>query len=334
MLQKDIFELEEKRLEEEIKKRGVKRVLLQLPNGLKPCGPRLAAAIERAGATAIISGDPCYGACDIAVSEAQDLEADLIVHYGHTMMLERTKVPVIYFEAHAKIPNKKVIKKAIKLLKPWKRIGLVTTIQHIENLDEARSMLFSAGKDVYIGNSCDTLYPGQILGCNYLNAKSIALNVEAFLFLGGGRFHPLGLALATMKPVVAADPFEKKVYSLNDDVNRMLRRRWAEIEEARKAEIYGIIVGLKPGQNRLEAAVKVREELKRKGKKVYLLALREITPTSLDHFSVFEAYINTACPRISLDEPSIFSRPVLTLREAYVMLGKIRWEDLLEEGII
>jgi len=333
-MQEDIFELEEKRLQLEIRKRGAKRVLLQLPNGLKPDGLRLAAAIECAGATAIISGDPCYGACDIAISEAQDLKADLIVHYGHTMMLEHTKVPVIYFEARAKVPVKKVVEKAVELLKPWKRIGLVTTVQHIDSLDEAREMLSSAGKDVYVGESCDALYPGQILGCNYLNAKAIASDVEAFLFLGGGRFHPLGLALATMKPVVAADPFEGKAYSLDAYARRVLMKRWAQIEEARKAEVYGVIIGLKPGQNRLEAAFEMRDALKREGKRAYLLALREITATSLSQFPFIEAYINTACPRISLDEPSIFPRPVLTLKEAYVMLGRIKWENLLEEGII
>ncbi len=333
-MQKEIFELEEKRLEEEIKKHRAKRVLLQLPNGLKPEGPRLAAAIERTGATAIISGDPCYGACDIALSEAQDLDVDLIVHYGHTAMIRKTKIPVIYFEARAKIPVKAVIKKAVNLLKPWKSIGLATTVQHISNLDEARNILSSAGKDVHLGEACDMLYAGQVLGCNYINAKSIASDVEAFLFLGGGRFHPLGLALSTMKPVIVADPFEGKAYSLEDEARRVLRKRWAEIEEARKAEIYGVIVGLKPGQRDLEAAFEVRDALRREGKKAYLLALREITATSLGHFPIFEAYINTACPRISLDEPSIFPRPILTLKEAYVMLGRTKWEDLLEEGII
>ena len=290
--------------------------------------------VERAGATAIISGDPCYGACDVALSEAQELGADLIIHYGHTMMMEHTEVPVVYFEAPAGIPIRKVVKKAVKLLEPWKRIGLATTVQHIKSLGEAEEILSSAGKDVHIGDACETLYPGQVLGCNYINAKAIASDVEAFLFIGGGRFHPLGLALATMKPVVAADPFEEKACSLDAYVRRILRKRWAEIEEARKAEIYGVIVGFKPGQNRLGAALEVREALKREGKEAYILALREITSTSLSQFPSIEAFINTACPRISMDEPSIFPRPVLTLKEAYVMLGRMRWETLLEEGIL
>jgi 2-(3-amino-3-carboxypropyl)histidine synthase len=333
-MRNEVFELEERRLEEEIRRRKAKRVLLQLPNGLKREGPRLADVIERAGATAIISGDPCYGACDIALSAAMSVDADLIVHYGHTMMMEQAEVPVVYFEAHVRIPVKKAVEKAVKMLKPWRRIGLATTVQHVDYLDEVRRMLSSAGKEVYIGDACQTLHPGQVLGCNYLNAKAISPRVKAFLFLGGGRFHPLGLALATMKPVISADPFEGNAYSLENEMRRVLRKRWAGIEEAKGAENFGVIIGLKPGQFRLEAALEVRDALRQKGKKAYLVALREITSTSLGHFPFFEAYINTACPRISLDEPSIFSRPVLTLKEAYVMLGKTRWEDLLAEGII
>jgi len=333
-MEKELYELEVKRLEEEVKRRNAKRVLIQLPDGLKPYGLRLASAVESAGATAIISGDPCYGACDIAISEAKELDVDLIVHYGHTKMLEHVDVPIIYFKAHVRIPIEEVIKKAIKMLKPWKRIGLATTVQHIDDLDEIGRLLSSAGKIVHVGNTCSMLSPGQVLGCNYINAKTIASDVDAFLFFGGGRFHPLGLALATMKPVIAADPFQEKAFSLESDMRKILRRRWAMIEEARKSEIFGVIIGLKPGQKRLKAALEIMEELKRKGKRPYLLALREITSTSLGNFPKIEAYVNTACPRIFFDDSSIAPRPVLTLKEAYVALGKITWENLLKEGII
>ena len=330
----DLFDLEEERLGEEIKKRGAGVVLLQLPDGLKPLATRLASIVERAGASVIISGEPCYGACDVALAEARELNADLIIHYGHTMMLRDLDIPTIYFEAHAKISVEKAVRRAIGLLKPWRRIGLVTTVQHVENLEAARRILSSAGKEVHVGNASSILHPGQILGCDYTNAKVISSNVEAFLFVGGGRFHPLGLALATMKPVVAADPFEDRAYSLNGDAKRILKRRWAEIEEARKAETYGVIIGLKPGQKRLKEAFRVKKKIEEMRKKAYLISLREITDQTLRNFQEFEAYINTACPRISIDEAAAFRQPVLTLKEAYVMLGEISWEKLLEEGII
>ena len=330
----DLFDLEEERLGEEIKKRGAKRVLLQLPDGLKPLAARLASIVERAGASVIISGEPCYGACDVALAEAKELNADLIIHYGHTMMLRDLNIPTIYFEAHAEIPVEEAVRKAIDLLKPWRRIGLATTVQHVKKLEAARRILSSAGKEVHVGNASSMLHPGQVLGCDYTNAKAISQNVEAFLFVGGGRFHPLGLALTTMKPVVAADPFECRAYSLDADARRILRQRWAEIEEARKAETYGVIIGLKPGQKRLREAFRIKNKIEEAGKKAYLISLREITDQMLRNFREFEAYINTACPRISIDEATAFRQPVLTLKEAYVMLGEMSWEKLLEKGII
>ena len=330
----DLFNLEEERLGEEIKKRGAKRVLLQLPDGLKPLAARLASIVERAGASVIISGEPCYGACDVALAEAKELNADLIIHYGHTMMLRDLDIPTVYFEAHAEIPVEEAVRKAIDLLKPWRRIGLATTVQHVKKLEAARRILSSAGKEVHVGNASSMLHPGQVLGCDYTNAKAISQNVEAFLFVGGGRFHPLGLALTTMKPVVAADPFECRAYSLAADARRILRQRWAEIEEARRAETYGVIIGLKPGQKRLREAFRVKNKIEEAGKKAYLISLREITDQMLRNFREFEAYINTACPRISIDEAAAFRQPVLTLKEAYVMLGETSWEKLLEKGII
>jgi len=331
-----LFELEESRLKEEISKRGAKRVLLQLPDGLKPQGPRLAAVIEHAGADAIISGDPCYGACDLPLCEAESLKVDLVVHYGHTGMVgdEKTRAPTIYVEARADIGIEKVVEMSLSHLELWHRIGLATTIQHIHMLSEARQVLEAAGKTVYVGDAGHMKYPGQVLGCDYSNAKSVSAKVEAFLFVGGGRFHALGLSLATMKPIVVADPFEQRAYPIEAEGQKTLKRRWSEISQARKAETFGVIVGLKPGQMSVETALEIKKDLERSGKKAVLLALREIVPGALMQFPTIEAHVNTACPRIALDEPSAFTKPVLTVREAYVALGKIGWEDLLNEGFI
>jgi len=333
-MENEIFELEEERLKEEIIKRGARKILIQLPEGLKKEGPRLAALVEEAGALAIVSADPCYGACDLALPEAEKLAADLIVHYGHTELTGSERVPIIYMEARAGVDIKTAVEKALDYLKPWRKIGLATTVQHIHMLEEARRILNNAGKTVYIGDAGRTKYPGQVIGCDYSNAKSILGEAEAFLFIGGGRFHALGLALATMKPTVVADPFEGRAYSVDEDAQRIIKRRWTDICEAEKAHIFGILIGLKSGQSHIESALKIKQDLENKERKAVLLALREITPEVLLQFPTLEAYVNTACPRISIDEPSGFTKPVLTVKETYVMLGETRWEDLLREGLI
>ena len=51
------FDFEEERIKQEIAKLGAKRVLLQMPEGLKPEAPKIAKIVEKTGALAIISAD-------------------------------------------------------------------------------------------------------------------------------------------------------------------------------------------------------------------------------------------------------------------------------------
>ena len=304
-----------------------------MPEGLKPQGPRLAEVVEETGAVVIVSGDPCYGACDLAVQEAEGLKADLIVHYGHSQLSSRPEhVPVVYIEAKSTITLKAAVENALPLLRTSNRVGLVTTVQHAERLDEAKAALLAAGKSVAVGDSGRLKYAGQVIGCDYSNARAIVNEVDSFLFVGGGRFHAIGVALATSKPTVVADPYEARAYSVDHGAERIRKQRWASIEEAMRAERFGVLIGLKYGQKRLEKALEISKRLKAAGKMPTLLAIGEVTPDSLMQYPTIHAYVNTACPRISLDDATKFHKPVLTTNEALVIAGEITWERLLKKG--
>jgi 2-(3-amino-3-carboxypropyl)histidine synthase len=326
------FDLEETRLREEIKKRKPKIVFLQLPEGLKPAAPRLASIVEELGAMPIVSSDPCYGACDLPLSEAKLLNADLIVHYGHTPLTLNTELPVVYVEAKAKIGIKEAMTKALPFLESWNKIGLVTTVQHVHQLDEAKKLLEAAGKTVFGGNADSTKHPGQVLGCDFGNAQSVSEEVEAFLFVGGGRFHAMGVTLATGKPTIIADPYEELAYSIHHDARRIIMQRWGNISEAKEAKSFGVLISLKSGQMRLRAALDIKEKIERNGRKATLLALREVTPSVLMQFPTLDAFVNTACPRLSLDDAPNYDKPLLYFNEALVLLGEMTWEELLRKG--
>lgn len=329
------FDLEEGRLAKEVKRRGSKLVLIQLPEGLKPQAPQLAEIVEKAGAVAVISADPCYGACDLAEEEAKSLNADLLVHLGHSQIRQtgtRERVPTIYIEAEARLSLKATLKKALPLINSWRHIGLVTAIQHVSRLDEARRMLLAAGKSVAIGNAGKPDHAGQVIGCDFSNAHAVAKGIDAFLCICGGRFHAVGVALATSKPTVVADPYEARAYSVDGDAERTRRQRWASIQEAANGLRFGVLISLKTGQKRLEKALWVSKKLQEAGKRPILLAAREITPESLMQYPSIDAYVNTACPRLSLDDATRFKKPLLTVNEALVAVGEITWEQLLKRG--
>jgi len=326
------FDLEEKRLEEEIKKQKAKRVLIQLPEGLKTEGTHLASIAEQAGATAIISADPCYGACDLATLDAKSLGVDLIVHYGHSPMVKEGQTQTVYFEAKAKISSETAVQRATSLLEDWGKIGLVTTVQHVHTLEEAKKLLLKSGKTVAIGDTGHQKYAGQVTGCDYTNAKAIGEEVEAFLLIGGGRFHAIGVALATAKPTIVADPYEGRAHNVDEEVRKIINQRWGSISEAKEAKEFGVLIGLKTGQGRLELAMSMREKLEKNGRNTILLALKEVTPEALMQFPPIEAFVNTACPRVSIDDGNRFRRPVLTPDETLVALGEMSWEQLCKKG--
>ena len=73
-----------------LKKKGVKRVALQFPEGLKRQSATVAADLKAAGFEVILSGDPCYGACDLALDTL--MHADVLVHFGHSPVDEQPGV--------------------------------------------------------------------------------------------------------------------------------------------------------------------------------------------------------------------------------------------------
>jgi 2-(3-amino-3-carboxypropyl)histidine synthase len=260
------FDFEEERIKQEIARLNAKCVLLQMPEGLKPEAPRIAKIVEKTGVVVIVSADPCYGACDVATSEAELLGADLIIHFGHAKMLKHEKVSTVYLEARATLTVEAAVVSAVPLLAEYKKVGLATTVQHVQALDLVRELLMRAGKVVEIGDAGGLPYAGQVVGCDFSNVKSVATEVNAFLFVGGGKFHALGVALSTGKPTVIADPYGDIAYSVGEEVQKILKQRYASIEEASRGKNLGIIISLKPGQKRLDEALAIKKAAEKWGK--------------------------------------------------------------------
>jgi 2-(3-amino-3-carboxypropyl)histidine synthase len=323
-----MFDLEKDRVVEYLRKGNYNRVLLQFPEGLKPQGFKLAREIEEATSTEIIlSADPCYGACDLAVEAERTLKADAIVHYGHSRMIHDVG-NVLYVEVKATENVEQPLREALRLLAEEKRIGLATIVQHIGQLDYAARILKEAGKEPHIGRAGgNAMHDGQILGCDYTAARLIAGEVEAYIFIGGGDFHAIGIQLATGKRTIVADPYLNQARDMTETIKPLLRKRWASITKLRDSKRVGIVIGIKTGQTNLESAKTVKRLLERNGKQCVLLVSRECAPEGLESFTDVEAFVITSCPRLAIDDQDRFTRPILNVEEALIAAGKKRWED-------
>jgi len=130
---------------------------------------------------------------------------------------------------------------------------------------------------------------GQVLGCNFTSAR---VDCEEILYIGSGIFHPLGVAIATGKRVIAADPYLDRAAEVAPD--KFLRKRGGYIARAMDAEVFGIIVSTKSGQNRMELAMRLKALAEKHGKKGFIIEMELVTPEQLLAFKA-DAYVNTAC---------------------------------------
>jgi 2-(3-amino-3-carboxypropyl)histidine synthase len=293
--------------------RGARVVALQFPAGLKRRSVAVATALEKEGFSVLINGDPCYGACDLSLYLLE--YADVLVHFGHTPL---TWHPDVVYELCQVDFDVKVIHRALPFFS-GKAIGLVTTAQHTQMMDEVARELRSLGFSVVIRPGEErTPEPGQVLGCTFSAAR--IPGVSDILFIGTGLFHPLGIQLATGSRVVALDPLTGEVSLVDGD--RFLRKRHAFMEKARGAAAFGIIVSRKPGQNRYALA----QRLTTLGRTAFLVFMDEVSPAGLLDLG-FPAYVNTACPRLAYDDQIRFPVPVLTPSEFEILCGLRSWEE-------
>ncbi|MCR3883707.1 diphthamide biosynthesis enzyme Dph2 [Methanotrichaceae archaeon M04Ac] len=310
-----------------IKRSGARKVGVQVPEGLKRRVSAIAKEMEeKTGAEVIISGDPCYGACDVDLDLCR--ATDLVIHIGHSEMLVGDPLhdKVVYVEAKMEADVREAVERAADLVLA-RRVGVVTTVQHVHRMEDIVEVLEKRGIEAVVRpRGGRTHYPGQVLGCNYEAARYA--DVEEYLFVGTGRFHPLGVALATKKRVLAADPVTGEVAVI--DPTPMLKRRYGAIARAGDAERIAVIVSKKPGQKRMDLARKMAALGEEHGKEMVLVYLDRVVPDVLVNLGV-DAAVCTACPRIALDDQANYPVPILTPPEFEALLGVLKGDYLLDE---
>ena len=187
------------RIVETVEERDASTVGLQFPEGLKRRGPRVADDLRAelpAEVDVMISGKPCYGACDLDTYLMR--RTDVFVHFGHSPMKESEKI--IYVPLFSNVDVVPIMEESLAELPTpdgdEPAVGLVTTAQHMNKFDEMRAWLEERGYAVETRRGDERLtHEGQVLGCNYASAD---VDADYILYVGGGKFHPLGSAMTTV----------------------------------------------------------------------------------------------------------------------------------------
>lgn len=174
------------------------------------------------------------------------------------------------------------------------QIGLCSSVQFVESLKNISKQLSKKDKKVSLIETNNGFYKGQILGCSIIKNK----NFDAILYIGDGRFHPIQMKSEFNKKVFAYNPFSKVLNEVTG-VEKYFKREKGMLIKFLNSKQIGIILSTKPGQRFGDYKKLIRKYPK---KKFYKFISDNINFNQLQNFNFIEIWVNTACPRIGLED--------------------------------
>jgi 2-(3-amino-3-carboxypropyl)histidine synthase len=303
-----------------------RRVVLQVPAGLVRGAAELAGRLARElGVPVDLAARACFGACDPPTRDEAP-RADLAIVLGHAPIPNVASArPTFFVELRDAGGDPAALAEAVRSAGLPRRLGLVASVQHLGLLDPLGEALRGRGFEPHVGQGDRRLaYAGQALGCNYTGAEEVEGDVDGFLFVGTGQFHPIGLAFAVGKPVWSVDPLRGE---LDGPIDRgsLVQRRQLLVASVRDARRWGILVSTFAGQNRSPTALALQGRARAHGREAEILLAQRLDPADLLGRDV-DAFVCTACPRIALDDSANYPKPVLTPPEFLMALGELPLE--------
>ncbi|ORY80228.1 putative diphthamide synthesis protein-domain-containing protein [Leucosporidium creatinivorum] len=193
------------------------------------------------------------------------------------------------------------------------------------------------------------LSPGEILGCT---APRLDPDTDALIYVGDGRFHLESVMIANpLIPAFRYDPYTKRFARELYEHEEMRKMRGQAVEQARDSlrvtsaagkeetgggkDYWAVVLGTLGRQGNLRVLRSVTRHLTpspstatsltrttaRQPTPFIPMLLSELSPAKLALFTNISTFVQTSCPRLSIDWGYAFPKPLLSPYEASVALG-------------
>ncbi|KAL3497918.1 hypothetical protein ACH5RR_040650 [Cinchona calisaya] len=335
-----------------VRSSSAKRVALQFPEGLLMCSLIISDILQTFASVThcFVLGDVTYGACCVDDISAAALSADLLIHFGHSCLvpIDFTAIPCLYIFVEIFIDVNKLLNQ-IKLNFSSEKFSFILagTIQFSHAIRAVKPELEKLGFRVLVPQA-KPLSAGEVLGCT---APSVSISKEftgaerdkgegteeVIIFVADGRFHLEAFMIAN--PGVKAfryDPYLGKLFLEEYDYVGMKEERRRAIERARGVKNWGIVLGTLGRQGNPRILERLEGKMMEKGFEWTVVLMSEISPQRIALFEdSVDAWIQIACPRLSIDWGDAFGKPLLTTFEAEIALGDLPgWWERKSKGYV
>lgn len=295
-----------------------KRVGIQFPEGLQMFACMLSDILTEFGGLSecIILADIVFGACCVEDLTADELNLDLLVHYGHSCLIpiNETCMKTLYVFVDISININNLVDTLIYNFPDHTLpIALVSTIQFVEGIYKAKQILHDKGFTNFVIPQAKPRTSGELLGCT-----SPVIPYPVIISVSDGRFH---LEAAMIQNPTAKffryDPYMNKIFTEVYDLEEMKKNRGKSIEGLKNANYIGLIMGTLGRQGSVHVLEQLKKICREAGKKFSVFLMSDVCQEAIDKYPGIDAWVEIACPRLAIDWGSEFSKPMLNPYECF-----------------
>lgn len=329
-----------------------KKVALQFPDELLVDSIPISAEIEKhSEAKTYILGDTSYGSCCVDEVAAEHVGSDCIVHYGRTCLSPSIRLPLMYVFGRKPIDLQLcTLSFRERFPDPQSHVVILYDVTYSHVIDALVQSLKESYHNVVAStlvmdhchserqiqhspteSECNGPELGedsrvvQKFGRRFCLKEGLSVEDYSMFYIGQeGTTLTNFMMTWTRCPFSSFDPVTSTGRAESVNINKALMKRYYAIERAKDANVVGILVGTLGVASYLAIIDRLKETIRRAGKKSYMFAMGKLNVAKLANFLEIDIYVLVACPENSLLDSSEFYRPVVTPFEMEVACNSNR----------
>ncbi|KAL0328253.1 UNVERIFIED_CONTAM: 2-(3-amino-3-carboxypropyl)histidine synthase subunit [Sesamum calycinum] len=323
------------------------RVALQFPDELLKDSMRVVKALRQELNSSVklyVMADTTYGSCCVDEVGAAHVNAECVIHYGHTCLSPTSKLPALFIFGKGSINTSNCAKNLLNYgLKSGKPLLVLFGLEYAHAIPEIENLLACHAQVETciraVGNECLTEETSQhykVGGLSWTLPQGRKMEDYLLFWIGLENpafanvvltfnsceieFERCDLMQKASKPKY--DPTEDCLMTDLSQQKKILRRRYYLVEKAKDANMIGILVGTLGAAGYLHMIHRMRELITKAGKKSYTFVMGRPNPAKLANFPECDVFVNVSCAQTALLDSKEFLAPIITPFEAMLALDR------------
>ncbi|KAF5190188.1 2-(3-amino-3-carboxypropyl)histidine synthase subunit [Thalictrum thalictroides] len=299
----------------------------------------------RKAAELFVMADTTYGSCCVDEVGASHVDADCIVHYGHTCLSPTSTLPALFIFGKAIISDCDCARSlSDSLSTSEKPILVLYGLEYAHAIHRIKesvgiSSTFCGSKSnlvpCYANVVQSVMYPSEdnktcvgqmgssvaenrysIGGLTWALPVGFCMEDYMIFWIGSNNAAFANVALTfNSNEIVRYDPMKNHLVK-DSSQNKILKRRYYLVEKAKDSNIIGILVGTLGVAGYRHMINQMKEMITGAGKKAYTLVMGKPNPAKLANFPECDVFVYVSCAQTALLDSKEFFAPVITPFEA------------------